>query len=84
MPSIRSLASKCYLRLVLLILSLSEIMPSYSYCVEKRLSCIIILAPSGRQPSFCTKYTYANMRSSYNIRLMSNAKCTFLICSYIL
>ena len=84
MPLIRSLASKRRLRLVSLILSLGEIMPLCSYCIEKRLSYIIISAPFSRQPSFYTKCTKLNMRSSYNVRLVSNIKCICLIHSYIL
>ena len=76
MPPIRFLASKRRLRLVSLILFLGEIMPSYSHYMEKRLSYVAILAPSGRQPFFCAKCTRANMRLSYNIRLVSNTKCT--------
>ena len=77
MPPIRSSASKRYLRLVSLILSLGEIMPSYSRYIEKRLSYIAILAPFIRQPSFCIKCTRANMRASYDICLVSNAEYIF-------
>ena len=79
MPFIRSLASKRRSKLVLLILSLGEIMPLCSYYIEKRLFYIIILAPSSCQPFFYTKCTRANMRSSYNIRLVSNAKYAYFI-----
>jgi hypothetical protein len=44
MPSVRSLASKHYAYIVTLILLLSEIMPTCSYCVEKGLIYIIIIA----------------------------------------
>ena len=84
MPFIRFLVSKRRLRLISLILSLGEIMPLYSYCVEKRLFYIIILVSSSRQPFFYAKYTKLNMRSSCNIRLVSNAKYTCLIYSYVL
>ena len=84
MPPIKSSAFKRRLRLVSLILFLREIMPSYSYYVEKRLSYIIISAPSGRQSSFYAKCTYINARSSYNIRLVSNAKYAYFIYSCIL
>ena len=83
-PPIRSSAFERRLRLVLLILFLGEIMPLYSYYIEKRLFYIIIIAPLGRQPFFYIKCTKLNIRSSYNIRLVSNAKCTYLIYSYIL
>jgi hypothetical protein len=42
MPSVRSLASKCCTYIVALILSLSEIMPTYSYCAVKGLVYIVI------------------------------------------
>ena len=45
MPSVRSLASKYYTRVVALILSLGEIMPSYSCYIEKKLVYIVITAP---------------------------------------
>ena len=81
---IRFLASKRRLRLVSLILSLGEVMPLYSYYIKKSLSYIAILAPSGRQFSFYTKYIYTNMRLSYNIRSVFNTKYIYLIRSYIL
>ena len=84
MPFIRSLASKCRLRLVSLILSLGEIMPSCSYYMEKGLIYIIIIAPLSRQPFFYTKYTKLNIRLFCNIRLVSNIKCVYFIYSYIL
>ena len=59
-------------------------MPTYSYCVLKGLVYIIIIAFLGCQPSSYTKYTKLNIRLSYNIKLVSNAKCTFLIYFYIL
>ena len=46
MPFIRSLVSKHYAYTVAVILSLSEIMPSYSYSKEKKLVYIIITASS--------------------------------------
>ena len=84
MPFIKSLASKRRLKLVSLILSLGEIMPLYSYYIEKRLSYIAILALFSRQPSFYIKCIKLNMRLSCNIKLVFNAKCAFLIHSYIL
>ena len=47
MPSIRSLAFKCYTYIVVLILLFGVIMPIYSYYTEKKLVCIIIAAFSG-------------------------------------
>jgi hypothetical protein len=48
MPSVRSLVFKCLAyrsKLVAVILLFSEIMPSYSYCMEKGLVCVVITAP---------------------------------------
>ena len=84
MPLIRSLASKRRLRLISLILSLGEIIPSYSYCVEKRLFYITISAPFSYQPSFYTKCTKLNIYLSCDVRLVSNIKYTCFIHSYIL
>ena len=84
MPLVRSSASKRHAYIVAVILLLSEIMSTYSRCVLKGLVYIIIIAPLGRQPSFYTKYTKSNMRSSCNVRLVSNTKCAFLIHFYIL
>ena len=47
MPLIRSLVFKrltCRFKLVAVILLLSKIILTYSYCVEKGLVCIIIIA----------------------------------------
>ena len=77
MPLIRSLVFKhttYYFKLVAVILSLNKIMPTYSRYMEKGLVYIAIIAPLSRQPSFYTKYTKLNMRSSYNIKSVSNAK----------
>ena len=80
MPFIKSSAFKrltyCF-KLVAVILSLGEIMPTYSYYTEKGLVCVIIIALSSHQPSSYTKCTKSNMCSSYNVRLVSNAKCIF-------
>ena len=77
MPSVRFLASKrttyCF-KLVAVILLLSKIMPTYSHYIEKGLVYIVIIAPLNRQPSFYTKCTKLNIRLSYNIRSVSNAK----------
>jgi hypothetical protein len=47
MPSVRSLASKCYTYIIAVILLLSEIMPIYSCYTKKKLVYIIIAAPFG-------------------------------------
>ena len=57
MPFIRSLASKCWAKLISTIILLGKIMPSYFRCVKRRLLYIIITALSGRQPSSYTKCT---------------------------
>ena len=82
MPFIRSFALERYLRLVLLILSLSEIMSSCSCYIEKRLSYVAILALSGRQPFSCIKYTRANIWLSCDIHLVFTAKYMFLYIRY--
>ena len=77
MPFIRSLVFKrttYYFKLVAIIFSLNEIMPTYFYYTEKGLVYIIIIALLGRQPSSYTKYIKLNIHLSYNIRLVSNAK----------
>ena len=45
MPPVRSLASKRHAYIVIVILLLGEIMPSYSCYKEKKLVCVIIAAP---------------------------------------
>jgi hypothetical protein len=45
MPPVKSLASKHYAYIVVLILLLSEIIPTYSCCVVKGLIYIVIAAP---------------------------------------
>ena len=79
MPSIRFSTSKRRTRVVLKILSLSEVIPTYSRYSEKKLVYVAIASPSGRQPSSYTKCTKANIRSSYNIRSISNTKYTRLL-----
>ena len=84
MPPIRSLASKRRAYIIAVILLLSKIIPTYSYCVSKGLIYITIIALLGRQPSFYTKCIKLNIRSSCNIRLVFNAKCVCLIRSCVL
>ena len=84
MPFIRSLAFKCCACVVAVILSLSEIMPTYSCCVLKGLVYVIIIALLSRQPSSYIKCTKSNIRLSCNVRLVFNAECACLIYFYIL
>ena len=87
MPFIRSSAFKriaYYFKLIAVILLFSKIIFTYSRCMEKGLVYIIIIASSGRQPSSYAKYTKLNIRSSYNIHLMSNTKCIFFARLYAL
>ena len=79
MPPIRSSASKRRTRIVSTILSLSKIIPSYSRYSKKKLVYIAIALPSSRQPSSYAKYTKANIRSSCNVRSVSNTKYTRLL-----
>ena len=78
MPFIRFLVSKCRAYMVTLILSLGVIIPMCSYYTEKKLVCVIIAAPFGRQPSSCSKCIKLNICSSCNIKSVSNAKYVFL------
>ena len=84
MPPIRSSASKRRACIVAVILLLSKIMPTCSYCVLKGLVYIIIIAPLGCQSFFYAKCIKLNMRLSYDVRLVSNAKCIYLMRSYVL
>ena len=84
MPFIRSLVFKRYTYIVAIILLLSKIMPTYSRCVLKGLVYIAIIALLGYLLSSYIKYTKLNMRSSYNIKLVSNAKYICFTRPYIL
>ena len=87
MPFIRFLAFKhltYHFKLVAVILLLGEIIPTYSYYAEKGLVYIIIIAPLGCQSFFYIKCTKLNMRSSCNIKLISNTKYIFLARLYTL
>ena len=79
MPSIRSSASKRRTRVISTILSLSEIILTYSRCSKKKLVYIAIASPSSRQLSSYAKYIKANIRSSYNVYSISDTKYTRLI-----
>ena len=76
MSLIRSLVSECCACVVLVILLLGEIMPMCSCCVKKKLVYIIIIASFSCQPSFCIKSIKLNIRSSCNVKLVSDAKYT--------
>ena len=78
MPFIRSSVSKRRAYIIAVILSLSKIMPIYSYYAEKKLVYIAITAPFNHQPSSYIKYTKSNMYSSCNIRSVSNTKYIFI------
>ena len=78
MPPIRSLVSERRAHTVTVILSLGEIMPSYSCYKEKKLVCIIIVALFSRQPSSYIKCTKLNIHLSCNIKSVSNAKYMFI------
>ena len=84
MPPIRSLASKYHTYAITVILSLGEIMPSYSYCDEKKLVYITIIAPFSHQPSSYFKCTKSNIHLSCNVKLVSNAKYLYFIHPYSL
>ena len=74
MPPIRSLVSERRTHTVAVILLLGKIMPSYSYCEEKKLVYVTIIAPFSRQPSSCIKCIKLNIHSSCNVKLVSDAK----------
>jgi hypothetical protein len=57
---------------------LSKAISPYSRCVEG-LVYIVIPTPSARQPLSYAEYTKANIRSFYDIRVISNTKYTLLI-----
>ena len=84
MPFIKSSVSKRCTYIVAIIFSLSKIIPIYSCCVLKGLVYIAIIAPLGHQPFFYAKCTKLNIRSSCNIRSVSNAKYIYLMRSCVL
>ena len=67
MPFVKSLVSKYCTYIVILILLLSEIMPTYSSCTEKKLVYIIIMASFSCQPFSCLEYIKLNIYFSCNI-----------------
>ena len=74
MPPIRSLASERRARIIAVILSLSEIMPSCSRCAEKKLVYITITALFSRQPSSYIKCTKLNIHLSCNVKSVSDTE----------
>ena len=84
MPFVRFLVSKRCAYVIAVIFLLSEIMPTYSRYVLKGLVYITIMAFLDCQLFFYTKYTKLNIRSSCDIRLVSNAKYICLMRFYIL
>ena len=84
MPFIRSLAFKHHAYIVIVILLLGEIMPSYSYCDKKKLVYIIIIALFNYQPSSYSKCTKSNICLSCNVKLLSNTEYLYLIHLYSL
>ena len=74
MPPIRSLASKRRAYVIAVILLLGEIMPMCSRCAKKKLVCVIIIAPSSRQPSSYIKCTKSNIHLSCNVRSVLDTK----------
>ena len=79
MPFIRSLVSKRRACIVTVILLLSKIMPLCSCYEEKKLVYIIIIALFSCQLSSYIEYTKSNIRSSYNVKSVSNAKYVFFL-----
>ena len=69
-----SVASMYCATLIALILSISEVMPSYFCCIKKGLVYITIVALFSCYPLSYTKYTKLNMRLFYNVCSISNAK----------
>ena len=77
MPFIRSFVSKRRARVVALILSLGEIMPTYSRYVLKGLTYITIIILFSRQPSSYIECINLNMRSLCDVRLVFTNKYLF-------
>ena len=71
-----------YTKLVLVILSAGKIMLSCSHCAKKGLVYVTIASPTSCQLLSCAECTKANMRSSYDVHSISNAKYTLLISLY--
>ena len=69
-----SVASVYYATLIALILSIGDIIPSYSHYIKKGLVYIAITALSSYQPLSYTECTKANICLSYNIYSISAIK----------
>ena len=78
MPSIKFLASERRAYVIAVILLLGKIIRFYSCCKEKKLVCIIIIAPFSHQLSSYSECIKSNIHSSCNVRLVSNAKYIFI------
>ena len=74
-----SLHSQRHAYTITLILLTGIVIGPYSRCLEKGLICIAIITLSSRQPSSCLECTKSNIRSAYNICLVSNSKYTRFI-----
>ena len=79
MPFIRSLVSEYRAYIVILILLLGAIMPICSYYTKKKLVYVVIIALFNYQPSSYSKCMKLNICFSYNVKSVSDAKCTFFI-----
>ena len=77
MPPIRFSASKYYTLLAVFISLNGEIISPYSYYAKKGLVYIIIIFSFSHQPSFYLKYTKANTRLLYDMRLVPFNKYIF-------
>jgi len=69
------LQAQRYTYTVAFILSSSEVILLYSRYTREGLTYIAIAAPSSRQSFSYSKYTRLNTYFSYNVQLVSNAKC---------
>ena len=69
-----SLASMRHTALITLILSISKVIPSCSYCIKKGLVYIVIMAPSGYQPLSYIECIKVNICLSCNVYSISTAK----------
>ena len=77
MLPVRSSVSKRCAYVVVVIFLLGEIMSSYSHYKEKKLVCVVIIAPFSRQLSSYIKYTKSNIHLSCNIKSISNTEYIF-------
>ena len=77
MPKVTSFSSTAHQSYTItVILSLSEIILSlYSCYAKKGLVYIALASLSSQQPSSCSECTKANIRSSCDVRSISDTKC---------